>query len=112
MLRKMALAVVTAAMTATFAGPVSALDVKLEEVAAGLQHPLLLTSPPGDPRRFIIEQIGTVKVLQPDGKMSTFLDIKEKKFFPLSPNLTNAACWASPFIRITRTMGCSIFPIP
>ena len=84
MLRKIALAAVTAAMTATFTVPASALDVKLEEVASGLQHPLLLTSPPGDDRRFIIEQIGTIKVLQPDGKMSTFLDIKEK-IIPLVP---------------------------
>ncbi|MBT3535481.1 MAG: hypothetical protein HN478_16495 [Rhodospirillaceae bacterium] len=84
MFRKLALAAVTAAMTATFTAPASALDVKLEEVASGLQHPLLLTSPAGDPRRFIIEQIGTVKVLQPDGKMSTFLDIKEK-ILPLVP---------------------------
>ncbi|MDA1098978.1 MAG: PQQ-dependent sugar dehydrogenase [Proteobacteria bacterium] len=84
MFRKLALAVVTAAMTATFAGPASALDVKLEEVASGLQHPLLLTAPAGDDRRFIIEQIGTIKVLQPDGKMSLFLDIKEK-ILPLVP---------------------------
>jgi glucose/arabinose dehydrogenase len=48
----------------------------LEEVASGLQHPLLLISPPNDDRRFIIEQIGTIKVMQPDGKMSTFLDMK------------------------------------
>ncbi|MDE0941297.1 MAG: hypothetical protein OSB58_02525, partial [Alphaproteobacteria bacterium] len=76
MFKKLALAAMTVAMTATFAGPASALDVKLEEVASGLQHPLLLVSPPGDDRRFIIEQIGTIKVLQPDGEMSTFLDIK------------------------------------
>jgi glucose/arabinose dehydrogenase len=84
MLKKLALAAVTAAMTVTFAGPSSALEVKLEEVASGLQHPLLLTAPAGDPRRFIIEQIGTIKVLQPDGKMSTFLDIKEM-ILPLVP---------------------------
>ena len=45
MFRKLALAAITAAMTVTFAGPASSLDVKLEEVATGLQHPLLLTSP-------------------------------------------------------------------
>ncbi|MDP6830916.1 MAG: PQQ-dependent sugar dehydrogenase [Alphaproteobacteria bacterium] len=77
-------AAMTAAMTVTLAGPASALDVKLEEVASGLQHPLLLVSPPGDDRRFIIEQIGTIKVLQPDGKMSTFLDVKEM-IIPLVP---------------------------
>ena len=84
MFKKLALAAMTVAMTATFAGPASALDVKLEEVASGLQHPLLLVSPPGDDRRFIIEQIGTIKVLQPDGEMSTFLDIKEM-IIPLVP---------------------------
>ena len=77
MFKKLALAAVTVAMTATFAVPATAMDVKLEEVASGLQHPLLLVSPPGDDRRFVIEQIGTIKVMQPDGEMSTFLDIKE-----------------------------------
>ncbi|MBT4486216.1 MAG: hypothetical protein HOK30_20745 [Rhodospirillaceae bacterium] len=84
MLKKLALAAVTAAMTATFAGPASALDVKLEEVASGLQHPLMATAPAGDPRLFIIEQIGTIKVMQPDGKMSNFLNIREN-IVPLVP---------------------------
>ncbi len=84
MFKKLGMAAVGVAMTALVGTSASALDVKLEEVASGLQHPLLLTSPPGDPRRFIIEQIGTVKVLHPDGKMDTFLDIKEK-IVPLTP---------------------------
>jgi glucose/arabinose dehydrogenase len=70
------MAAIALAMTAVFSGSASAIDVKLEEVASGLQHPLLLISPPNDDRRFIIEQIGTIKVMQPDGKMSTFLDMK------------------------------------
>lgn len=84
MLKKLGMAAIALAMTTVFSGSASAIDVKLEEVASGLQHPLLLTAPAGDDRRFIIEQIGTIKVLQPDGKMSTFLDIKEK-IIPLTP---------------------------
>ncbi len=104
MFRKLALAAITAAMTVTFAGPASALDVKLEEVATGLQHPLLLTSPPGDPRRFIIEQIGTIKVLQPDGKMSTFLDIKEK-ILPLVPEFDERGLLGLAFHPNYKTNG-------
>lgn len=64
-------------MATVFSGSASALDVQLEEVASGLQHPLLLTAPKGDERRFIIEQNGRIKVLHPDGNMATFLDIRE-----------------------------------
>jgi len=84
MFRKIGIAAIGLAMATVFTGSASALDVKLEEVASGLQHPLLLTAPAGDDRRFIIEQIGTIKVLQPDGKMSTFLNIKEH-IVPLTP---------------------------
>jgi glucose/arabinose dehydrogenase len=78
MLKRFAMAAVTAAMTVTFAGSASALDVKLEEVAGGLLHPTALVSPPGDPRRFITEQVGTIKLLQPDGSISVFLDVRSK----------------------------------
>lgn len=71
-------------MATMLSGNASAIEVKLEEVASGLQHPLLLTAPTGDPRRFIIEQIGTVKILHPDGKVTPFLNIKEK-ILPLMP---------------------------
>jgi len=84
MLKKLGMAAIALAMATVFSGSASAIDVKLEEVASGLQHPLLLISPPGDDRRFIIEQIGTIKVMQPDGKMSTFLDMKET-IIPLIP---------------------------
>lgn len=78
--RKITLAAMTVAMAAMLGGNALALDVKLEEVASGLQHPLLLTSPPGDPRRFIVEQSGTIKILHPDGELQAapFLDIREK----------------------------------
>ena len=62
------------------AQPASALDVKLEVVAEGLTHPLIMVSPPGDDRKFIVEQTGTVKILGADGKLmgEDFLNIKHK----------------------------------
>jgi glucose/arabinose dehydrogenase len=62
--------------------PASAqVDVKLEKVAEGLTHPLLLVSPPdGTKRRFIIEQIGVIRILMPDGKLldEPFLNIRNR----------------------------------
>lgn len=62
------------------AQPASALDVKLEVVAEGLTHPLIMVSPPGDDRKFIVEQTGTIKILGADGKLmgEDFLNIKHK----------------------------------
>ena len=58
----------------------SAVDVKLEVVAEGLTHPLILVQPQGDDRRFIVEQTGTIKILGADGKLldGDFLNIKHK----------------------------------
>jgi glucose/arabinose dehydrogenase len=84
MLRLLRMAVFGMTMAMVASGGAAALEVKLEEVASGLQHPLLLTSPPGDDRRFIIEQNGKIKVLQPDGKMSQFLNITGQ-ILPLMP---------------------------
>ena len=58
----------------------SAVDVKLEQVAEGLTHPLTMVSPPGDDRRFIVEQLGTIRILTADGKLldEPFLNIREK----------------------------------
>ena len=84
MFKKLGMAAVGLAMATIFSGSASALDVKLVEVASGLQHPLLLTSPPGDDRRFIIEQIGLIKILHPDGKVTPFLNIREL-ILPLTP---------------------------
>jgi len=84
MLKKLGMAAIGLAMATVFSTSASALSVKLEEVASGLQHPLMLISPPGDDRRFIIEQIGTIKILHPDGKVTPFLNMKSS-IVPLVP---------------------------
>lgn len=63
-----------------FSTQASALDIKLEVVAEGLTHPMTMVSPPGDDRKFIVEQTGTVKILAADGKLldGDFLNIKHK----------------------------------
>jgi glucose/arabinose dehydrogenase len=62
--------------------PASAeVTVNLEMVADGLTAPLILVSPPdGTKRRFIVEQIGQIRILDPDGKLvdEPFLNIRHK----------------------------------
>ncbi len=80
-MRKFWLTIMSLALVGAFSQSASALKVKLEPVASGLTHPLQLLSPPdGSKRRFIIEQSGTIKILQPDGKLQgeNFLNIKHK----------------------------------
>src|SRR5687767_13865602 len=56
-------------------------DVRLgiEEVASGLDQPVYLTAPSGDPRLFIVEQPGRLRVVE-NGKLQRkpFLDITSK----------------------------------
>lgn len=52
----------------------------LERVAEGMRKPVQLVSPPGDPRRFVIElDIGQIRLLSPDGTLldDAFLDIDD-----------------------------------
>src|SRR5262249_46334596 len=50
--------------------------IGLEVVAKGLRDPLSLTAPPGDPRLFIVEQPGRIRIIR-DGQLlpDPFLDI-------------------------------------
>ncbi|MCP5152077.1 MAG: PQQ-dependent sugar dehydrogenase [Chromatiales bacterium] len=79
-MKKLSAACLCASLLAASA-PSSALDAKLELVAQGLTAPLLLVSPPdGSKRRFVIEQIGLVKIMEPDGTIldEPFLNIRHK----------------------------------
>jgi len=54
----------------------STMRLGLQQVASGLSAPVFLTAPAGDPRLFIVEQAGTIRIVQNGNVLSTpFLDI-------------------------------------
>jgi glucose/arabinose dehydrogenase len=54
-------------------------NVGVEVVASGLDSPVFLTSPPSDPRLFIVEQPGRIRIVENGGLRSTpFLEIMER----------------------------------
>jgi hypothetical protein len=59
--------------------PVGPVPVALVTVASGLEFPLSLTAPAGDPRLFIVEKGGTIRIVQ-DGALRPipFLDLSGK----------------------------------
>jgi glucose/arabinose dehydrogenase len=62
-------------------GPAAAdVSVNLEEAASGVTAPMMMVSPPGDDRRFIVQQNGLIRILTPEGEIleEPFLDITEK----------------------------------
>ncbi|MCW5625198.1 MAG: PQQ-dependent sugar dehydrogenase [Burkholderiales bacterium] len=87
MFKKLCIALAVTGALGVASQTASALDVKLELVADGLVHPLIMVSPPGDDRKFIVEQNGTIKILGADGKLMSedFLNIKHK-LPPISPD--------------------------
>jgi glucose/arabinose dehydrogenase len=50
--------------------------VVLEEVLTGLSRPTFVAAPPGDPRLFVLEQSGRIRILS-DSNLETFLDISD-----------------------------------
>lgn len=56
------------------------LGVALETVATGFSRPTFVTAPPGDPRLFVLEAVGRVLVVDPDGTVlpEPFLNIRNK----------------------------------
>ena len=61
---------------ATLAGSVTARELASQRVASDLDYPVFATSPPGDPRLFIVEQGGQIKILKHGQVLPTlFLDI-------------------------------------
>ncbi|HEX6748364.1 MAG TPA: PQQ-dependent sugar dehydrogenase [Longimicrobium sp.] len=56
--------------------PLPADGLRLVEVAGGLDHPLFLTSPPSDPRLFVVEQTGKIRIIQNGSlRAAPFLDV-------------------------------------
>ncbi len=54
--------------------------IKLEPYVTGVNAPLAMVQPPGDSRKFIIEQWGRVRIVDADGKLlpEPFLDIRNR----------------------------------
>jgi hypothetical protein len=69
----------SALLTLSGAAALAQATIKLEKVAGGINTPLAMVQPPGDPRMFIIEQNGRIRILE-NGKLnpSVFLDIRSK----------------------------------
>jgi len=59
--------------------PIDGVTLRLEEVARGLSSPVHVTAPSGDPRVFIVEQTGRIRILE-NGTLRAepFLDIRNK----------------------------------
>jgi glucose/arabinose dehydrogenase len=92
----------------TTAVPASAeVTVNLQVVAEGLTAPLILVSPPdGTKRRFIVEQIGLIKILNPDGKLADepFLNIRHR-IVRLLPDFDERGLLALTFHPDFKTNG-------
>jgi glucose/arabinose dehydrogenase len=73
------IALAAASLVAT-AGAQNGLNLGLELVAEGLTAPVALISPPGDDRRFVVEQTGLVWILGDDGAPleTPFLDVRDR----------------------------------
>ncbi len=53
--------------------------LQLVEVASGLSAPVALTTPAGDPRLFIVEQSGRIRIVKDGALLATpFLDIRDR----------------------------------
>jgi glucose/arabinose dehydrogenase len=54
-------------------------DLSVTVVASGLSSPVFLTAPPGDPRLFVVEQTGRIRVIKNGQTLSTpYLDLAAK----------------------------------
>lgn len=77
---KLAIAVLAFAACSPGSDPVPGIEtgvsLKLDQVATGLSGPVYVTSPAGDPRLFIVEQPGRIRIVQNGQLLPTpFLDI-------------------------------------
>jgi glucose/arabinose dehydrogenase len=76
----MAIALTAPAFTAAVpAAPDTLPALALEPVAGGFDRPLALTSPAGDPRLFVVEQGGLIRVIEGGKVLPTpFLDLEDR----------------------------------
>ncbi len=74
-MKRSRMALLTAITVLVAATP--ALGARLTKVADGFSKALLVTAPDNDPRLFVVEQPGRIRIVQPDGSVAPqpFLDI-------------------------------------
>jgi glucose/arabinose dehydrogenase len=74
-----AIALVTVGLTGLTSAN-AAEKVKLEQVATGLTHPMMMVQPSGDERKFVVEQDGRIRIIQANGELSAkpFLDLRSR----------------------------------
>jgi len=67
-------------------------SVKLTQIGT-FDRPVLVTGPPGDPRAFVVEQTGTIRVVGADGVVQSrpFLDISDQVYVTNEPGLLGLA---------------------
>ncbi len=64
-----------------FAAPAAAqVNVTLEPYVTGVNSPLVMVQPPGDDRKFVVEQWGRIRIIDGDGELQgePFLDIRDR----------------------------------
>jgi len=64
-----------------FAGTsLAEVKVKLEPYVTGVNAPLAMVQPPNDPRKFVVEQFGRIRIINEAGELAgePFLDIRSK----------------------------------
>lgn len=57
------------------ANPAAAKEIVLDQVSDGFSSPLFVDAPGGDDRLFVVERGGRIRILHPDGSITTYLDI-------------------------------------
>lgn len=96
--------VATLAALLLLAAPAPAAPSLVE--VARFSRPVAVSSPPGDPRLFVVEQqTGRIEVVLPDGTLlpDAFLDLGAET----PPTATSAACSTSPSRPTTPAAGGS-----
>jgi len=68
------------AARAPFCTPTSGTSLKLTQIASGLSEPVWSTAPTGDPRLFILEKVGRIRMIGADGLLrdAPYLDLTDK----------------------------------
>jgi hypothetical protein len=72
----------TTPVAVAYSAGADAISLRYETVATGLTSPVYVASPPGDPRLFVVEQNGRVRIIS-NGTLVTqpFLDIRSRVSF-------------------------------